>query len=91
MYAAFEYHVIQSKEGWLLIHKSQAGLHDAYVDIREWRAATWKEHPRLAQSLIDNGKGNLIIQSASNGLLDGVFQRSNKKRSAEKEENSVKL
>ncbi|QDT95722.1 hypothetical protein [Gimesia aquarii] len=91
MYAAFEYHLIQSKEGWLVVPKSQAGLRDAYVDIREWRAANWKEHPRLAQSLIDDGKGNLIIQSASNGLLDGVFQLPNKKRSAEKEESSVKL
>lgn len=90
MYAAFQYHVVQSKEGWMIISKSQAGLHDTYADIRKWQATTWKKHPRLAQSLIDNGKGNLIIQSASNGLFDSWFQKSNKKRSAANEETSIK-
>lgn len=88
MYAAFEVHIVQSKEGWHLIPKSQAGLYDTYADIRKWQATTWKDHPRLAQSLIDNGKGNLIIQSASNGFFDGLFPGSNKKRSAANPETS---
>lgn len=82
MYVAFEYHIVQSREGWLFIPKSQAGLQDTYADIREWQATTWKNHPLLAQSLIQNGKGNLIIQSASNGIFDGFFPNSDKKRSA---------
>ncbi|WP_417380939.1 hypothetical protein [Gimesia sp.] len=83
MYAAFEYHIVQSREGWLFIPKSQVGLQDTYADIRKWQATTWKSHPQLAQSLIQNGKGNLIIQSASNGsIFEGLFQSSNKKRSA---------
>lgn len=86
MYAAFEFHIVQSKEGWLFIPKSQAGLYDTYADIRDWQATTWKNHPRLAQSLVDNGKGNLIIQSASNGFFDGLFQSAPKKRSAENTE-----
>jgi len=90
MYTAFEFHVVQSKEGWLFIPKSEAGLHDTYSDIRKWQATTWKNHPKLAKSLIDNGKGNLIIQSASNGIFDGLFQSPPKKRSAEKEETSIK-
>ncbi|MCH9654696.1 MAG: hypothetical protein K0U86_21365 [Planctomycetes bacterium] len=90
MYAAFEFHVIQSKEGWLFIPKSEAGLHDTYSDIRKWQASTWKNHPKLAKSLIDNGKGNLIIQSASNGFFDGLFQTPEKKRSALKKETSIK-
>ena len=49
MYAAFEYHVVQSKEGWLFVPKTQAGLEDTFADIREWKATTWKDHPRLAQ------------------------------------------
>lgn len=83
MYAAFEFHIVQSKEGWLFIPKSQAGLHDTYADIRDWEATTWKSHPKLAQSLVENGKGNLIIKSASNGFFDGLFQSAPKKRSAE--------
>jgi len=90
MYTAFEFHVVQSKEGWLFIPKSEAGLHDTYSDIRQWQASTWKNHPKLAKSLIDNGKGNLIIQSASNGFFDGLFQPSGKNRSAEKDETSRK-
>lgn len=90
MYAAFQYHVVQSKEGWMVIGKTQVGLEDTYADIREWKATTWKKHPQLAQSLIDKGKGNLIIQSASSGLFDGLFQNSNKKRSAANEESPIK-
>jgi len=88
MYAAFELHIVQSREGWHLIPKSQAGLRDTYADIRKWQATTWKDHPRLAQSLIDSGKGNLIMQSASNGFFDGLFPRSDKKRSAASKETS---
>lgn len=83
MYAAFEYHVVQSKEGWLFVPKTQAGLEDTFADIREWKATTWKDHPRLAQSLVDDGKGNLIIQTASDGLFDGLFQSAPRRRSAE--------
>ena len=90
MYAAFEYHIVQSKEGWHLVPKSQAGLHDTYADIRKWQATTWKDHPRLAQSLIDDGKGNLIIQSASNGFFDGLFPGTDKQRSAANPESSQK-
>lgn len=89
MYAAFEFHVIQSKKGWLFVPKAEAGLHDTYVDIRRWQATTWKQHPKLAQSLINDGKGNLIIQSTSNGFFDGLFQPSGKKRSASKEKTST--
>lgn len=89
MYTAFEFHIVQSKDGWFFVPKSEAGLHDPYSDIRDWKASTWKNHPKLAKSLIDNGKGNLIVQSASNGFFDGLFQ-SPKKRSAEKEKTSTK-
>tara|TARA_R110002095_G_scaffold167186_3_gene145025 strand:+ start:1211 stop:1540 length:330 start_codon:yes stop_codon:yes gene_type:complete len=90
MYAAFEFHVVQSREGWLFIPKSQVGLDDTYADIRKWQATTWKSHPKLAQSLIDNGRGNLIMQSASNGFFDNLFQPPAKKRSAAKEETSTR-
>ncbi|WP_299469925.1 hypothetical protein [uncultured Gimesia sp.] len=90
MYAAFEFHVVQTKEGWLFIPKSQAGLHDTYADIRKWQATTWKNHPKLAQSLIDNGRGNLIMQSASNGFFDNLFQPAGKRRSAANEETPSK-
>lgn len=92
MYTAFEFHIVQSKEGWLFIPKSEAGLHDTYSDIRNWQASTWKNHPKLAKSLIDDGKGKLIIQSVSksNGFFNGLFKSSGKRRSAEKEETSIK-
>jgi Zn-dependent protease len=33
---AFKYHVMYSKDGLVLIPKSQASLSDLYVDVRNW-------------------------------------------------------
>ncbi len=70
VYAAFEYHLVRTEERFFVIPKKQAGLVDAYVDIRDWSASQWRDHPVLAENLIADGHGDLVTGSIAGGLFD---------------------
>ena len=69
MYFAYQYHVVKADEGLLLVPKPQSSTSDWYVDVRNWSAAEWKQHPLLIHSLVKHGRGDLVIGPASNDLL----------------------
>lgn len=73
MYVGFEYHLVRSSEGFVFVPKQQAALADCFVDIREWSFGDWTAHPQLAQSLSENGHGNLVRQSVTSPLLDNLL------------------
>jgi hypothetical protein len=70
VFAAFEYHLVRADKTFHLVPKKQAGLVDAYVDIRDWSASQWKDHAVLAENLIADGHGDLVGGSIAGGLLD---------------------
>ena len=43
---------------------------DAYVDIRDWKPARWKEHQELARDLAADGHGQLVGESVAGGIFD---------------------
>jgi len=73
VFAAFEYHLVRTDETYHLVPKKQAGLTDAYVDIRDWPASEWNEHTTLAEDLIAAGHGDLVGGSIASGLLDDII------------------
>ncbi len=70
VYVAFEYHVVRTDKTVYLIPKRSAGLTDAYVDIRDWTASQWKDHPVLVENMIADGHGELVGGSFAGGLLN---------------------
>jgi hypothetical protein len=67
---AFKYHVMYSKDGLVLIPKSQAGLSDLYVDVRNWKPSDWQGHPDFVRSLVSHGRSDLIAAPANDLLHD---------------------
>jgi hypothetical protein len=67
---AFKYHVMYAKDGLVLIPKKQASLSDPYVDVRSWKFSDWQAHPDLVQSLMANGRSDLISGPATDLLHD---------------------
>ncbi len=70
VYVAFEYHLVRTDENMFLVPKKHADLADPYVDIRDWSASQWKDHPVLAENLIADGHANLVGGSIAGGLME---------------------
>jgi hypothetical protein len=66
----FKYHVMYSKDGLVLIPKSQASLSDLYVDVRNWKPSDWQAHPEFVHSLVAHGRSDLIAAPANDLLHD---------------------
>lgn len=73
VYASFQYHLVRTGSGFLLVPKRQAGLRDAYADVRQWTHHDWNEHRELVRNLIASGHGDIVSSSAAEGLLHDVF------------------
>jgi hypothetical protein len=71
---AFEYHVLRTQNGVVLIRKSPAGLGDQFLDVRNWKYSDWQAHPELVQSVVAHGRGDLIGPS-SNELLREILHK----------------
>jgi len=69
---AMRYHVVRATDGMHFVPKRTAHLKGAYVDIREFDAATWTEHEDLAFALVEADKAHLIADSAKNDLRNAA-------------------
>lgn len=73
VYAAFQYHVVRTADGVLLVPKTQAAFELPYRDIRDWSAADWAGHPALARAMIAAGHGEFVQSSITSGLIRDVL------------------
>ena len=55
-------HVVRSPQGIFAVRKTRPSVHDAYIDIRKWKRAEWKNHPELIKALKESGHADLIPQ-----------------------------
>lgn len=74
-YAAFTRHLVQADDGWHCVANKAASLDACYADVREWTAKDWAEHPRLSAALVEAGKGDVVMRTSANGLVDGLLNR----------------
>ncbi|MBI1371457.1 MAG: hypothetical protein GC159_01665 [Phycisphaera sp.] len=78
MYYALGHHFVKASTGSVTVPKASLTLSDTWVDIREWTAADFKEHPEVTKALIDNGHGDLVVQSATDGVIDWIKDKTRK-------------
>lgn len=71
-YYGLGHHFIKTKEKAVVVPKAQMALAETFVDIRDWEAADFTEHPRVAKALIDNGHAEVIPQQAAGKLGDQI-------------------
>lgn len=63
-YFAAGHHVVKASTGTLIVPRAEIGFGDIYVDITQWKAADFSDHPKLVQALIKGGHGDLVAESA---------------------------
>lgn len=71
----FHYHVVRTGEGLLYVPKTSATLVDTYVDIRDWSAEEWQDHPDLIAAVVKDGREELIVQPTSGDIIRRLFDK----------------
>jgi len=72
MYWCLATHFVTAESGSVRVPKESLGFTDTWVDIREWTAKDFKDHPQVTEALIDNGHTDLVIKSTGDGVLDWI-------------------
>lgn len=78
MFVGLKYSVVRANNGFHLIAKSAAKLNTAYIDIREYTAADWKDRIDLATDIANSKNTELqeeVTRSAMNNSLDSIFDQ----------------
>lgn len=60
MFGALQYHVLRTNDGFSYVPKRNATLKDTYLDVREWSALDWSNHPDLIISMMQNGRKDVL-------------------------------
>lgn len=69
---AFEYHLVRSTDGFMLVGKKHASLSCLYEDVRTWKPEEWQAHPDLVQSLVAKGRADMIGEQATELMHDSL-------------------
>ena len=87
LFGALYGHVIRATDGFHYVPKTSMTLRDSYVDIREWDASSWTDHPALAEALAKERRTDLMGAAAnktfSNALDSLLPGRSRKEKSSD--------
>jgi len=75
VFAAFRWHFVRADDGWHVVTNRHSSIGDCYADVRDWTATEWTDHPQLATALVDAGKGDIVMQTSANGLIDRFMNR----------------
>jgi hypothetical protein len=69
-YFALNYHVVHGPDGPFVVSRTeQPPIRSAYVDVRNWSAAMWRQHPEVTAALIKAGHSDVIASSALSSSL----------------------
>ena len=75
MWLAMNFHFVKTDSDWFVVSKQDIRFADCYVDISEWDAPDWDQHPELQESLIKAGRGGLIPAYETEEFLKNTLER----------------
>lgn len=70
---SYDYHLVRTGDGFLVIPKTQSALKNIYVDIRNWSLQDWGAHPDVARALIQDGRSDLITTGIAEDALEQLI------------------
>jgi len=73
-YGATNYHLVRADDGFHVVHKVNAQLAEAFVDVRQFGVADWAAHPDLAAAVAQEKKQHLMEGAAATAIQDSVQQ-----------------
>lgn len=72
IFGVLRYHVLHAEDGFHLIPKMGATASEPYLDVREFTASDWADHPAVAAAVVRAGRADLMKDSAVDSLFDGA-------------------
>jgi hypothetical protein len=73
MLFAHRYHVVHTVDGVVVVPRAhQASLKSAYADVRGWNAERWSQHPDLSESMVKDGREQLMAASVVESAVDSA-------------------
>jgi hypothetical protein len=73
-YGATNYHIVRAQDGFHVVEKVHAELANSYVDVRQFGASDWSNHPDLAAAIVKENKQELIQGAAAAAIQQGIDQ-----------------
>jgi hypothetical protein len=67
-YFAAGHHVVKTADGTLVVPRTEIAFTDIYVDITAWTPEDFRKHPKLAEALMKDGRGDLVSDSVIDEL-----------------------
>ena len=77
VYCAFEFHVLNTAQGHLVVRKQRSTLADTYVDIRSWGSKEWDAHPALSASVVSGGHAEIVVRPTTGEFVRDFFRSFN--------------
>ncbi len=71
-FGLLRYHVLHADDGFHLIPKMGATVSEPYLDVRQFTAKDWSEHPAVAAAVVRAGRADLMKDAAVDSLFDGA-------------------
>ena len=68
----YGHHVIQTRQGRIVMEKRFLTFKDSWVDVRAWTSKDFAAHPVIKQALIRGGYGDMIQELRYNELRQSV-------------------
>lgn len=69
-----KYHIVVAHDGTHLVPKMDVTFSDAFVDVREFTANDWRQHPALAAAIVRDGKSHILQGAVIDTLGSGAEQ-----------------
>ena len=73
VFGAFQFHLVRTDSGYLLVKKQQATWRETHADIRGWKAKEWNLHRELARDLASAGHGEYVVRSGAENFLKDIL------------------
>jgi hypothetical protein len=73
VFAGFQYHFVQSDDGWLVVRKQTPAFSDIYTDVRGWTYREWQDHRDLGRNLTAAGHGKVVGNTVADGLMQDIL------------------
>ncbi len=85
---AYQTHIVQTSEQWLIVPRTGVTLKDVYADVRRWNRTEWRAHPELVRDLVKSGHAELIKSDTAENEHEELEERLSSRDSIEENDDT---
>ncbi len=70
--ASLKYHFLYTKDGLKAVPKQSPTLSETFLDVREFNASDWADHPAVMAAVMKADESELLEGAAVNSIREGI-------------------